>query len=76
MSFEKVLQTLVEEKLQRQRARIGQRDDEAGEAAAGEAHGHDTEVRPIGLALLAWKCAQLQKGFAPPEGMRATSRRI
>jgi hypothetical protein len=33
-------------------------------------------VRPIGLALLAWKCAQLQKGFAPPEGMRATSRRI
>ena len=55
---------LIEEELQIEGARIRQRDHKAGQGAAGAAHRHMSEVRPVGLCLLARKHLQAQKRLA------------
>ena len=64
VAAQEVLRRLIEEELQIQSARIRQRDDEAGQSAAGAAHHDVAEVRPVDLALLAGKGLQAQKRLA------------
>ena len=52
MAAQKVLHRLIEEELQIQRPRIGQRDHEAGQCAARAAHGDLAEVSPVDLRLV------------------------
>ena len=75
VAAQEVLHRLIEEELQIQSARIGQRHHEAGQGALGAAHHHVAEVRPIDLPLLAWKDLQLQKRLAGCGRKRATARR-
>ena len=64
VAAQEVLHGLIEEELQIQCPRIGQRDHEAGQSAPGTAHHHVAEVRPIDLRLLAGKSLQLQERLA------------
>ena len=80
VAAQEVLRRLIEEELQIQSARIRQRHHEAGQSAAGAAHHHVTEVRPVDLRLLAGKGLQTQerlRGSADASGPRraATARR-
>jgi hypothetical protein len=75
MSAQKVLHRLVEEELQIQRPRPGERGDEAGQRTAGAAHCNLTEVSPVYLGLLGGECLQFQERFAcrrPQPGHGAT----
>ncbi len=64
MTAQEVLRRLIEEELQIQGARIRQGHDEAGQSAAGPAHHHVAEMRPIHLRLLAGKGFQTQERLA------------
>lgn len=61
MATQKVFHRLIEEELQIQRPRVGQRHHEAGKRTAGAAHHHLAEVRPIDLRLFAGKHPQPEK---------------
>lgn len=61
---QEVLHGLIEEELQIERPRVGQRHHETGESAFGAAHQHVAEVRPVDLGLLAGQGVQLQKRLA------------
>ena len=76
MAAQEVLHRLIEEELQIQRARIGQRHHETGQRAFGAAHRHVAEVGPVDLRLLARKGVQTQERFAClADASRATARR-
>ena len=64
VAAQEVLHRLIEEELQIQRSRIGQRHHEAGQGALGAAHHHVAEVRPIDLCLLAGKGLESQEWLA------------
>ena len=57
MTAEKVLQSLIEEELQKQGARVRQRQYETGQPAAGLTHPDFPEVRPVGLGFLTGKAS-------------------
>ena len=48
---------------------------EAGQRAAGAAHGDLAEVSPVHLGLLGGECLQSQESFARGGRSRATARR-
>src|ERR1700730_12337434 len=54
MAQQKVLQCLVEKKLQIERAAVGESEHEAGETTLGTADGNRPEAGPVTLSLLAW----------------------
>jgi hypothetical protein len=56
VTAQEILRGLVEKELQIECTRIRQRHHEAGQSAAGASHDHVSEVRPVGLRLLARKC--------------------
>ena len=58
MPAEKILQGLIEEKLQVQSARIRENDHKAGEAPASTADSYFAEMSPVGLGLLSGKESQ------------------
>ena len=60
---QEVLQALVEEELQRQRARVRQRQHEAAQAPSRLAHADFAEVCPVGLGLLTGKRPAQQEGL-------------
>src|ERR1700693_4572382 len=60
----KVLHRLVEEELQLEGARIGQRHYKAGQGPAGMTHHDVTEVGPVNMSLLTGKGLQAQKRLA------------
>src|SRR5262245_27126590 len=60
---QEILNALVKEELDPQRARVTERDDETGEFARGSADADLPEMRPIGLRLLARECCQSQESF-------------
>jgi hypothetical protein len=63
MAAQEVLHSLIEEKLQVQRTRVGQGDDKARQAPAGTSDCNFAEVRPIGLRLFGRKGMQAQEWF-------------
>src|SRR5262249_50067663 len=60
---QEILNALVKEELDPQRARVTERDDETGEFARCLADADLPEMRPIGLRLLARECCQSQESF-------------
>jgi hypothetical protein len=64
MAAQEVFRGLVEEELQIQSARPGQRHEEAGQGAAGAADHDVPEVCPVDLGLLAGKRVQTQERLA------------
>src|SRR5262245_23436657 len=58
-----ILDALVKEEFYPQRARIRERDDEAGKLTLSSAYADFPEMRPIGLSIFARQRRQAQKGF-------------
>ena len=74
MAAQEVLHGLIEEELQVQRPRVGQRDHKAGQRPAGAADRDMAKVGPIGLRLIGGKGVQAQERLAhgrPQPGHRA-----
>jgi hypothetical protein len=58
VAAQEIFRCLVEEEFQIQGARVRQSHHKAGQRAAGAAHHHMSEVRPLGLSLLSGKHLQ------------------
>jgi hypothetical protein len=58
MAAQKVLHSLIEEKLQIQRSRVGQGDDETGQRPFAAAHCNVTKVGPVHLRLVSGEGVQ------------------
>src|SRR5438105_1932138 len=63
MTTQKVFHALIEEEFQIQGARVGKRDQKAGQTPTGAADGDFAEMGPVHLSLLARKRAESQKGL-------------
>lgn len=61
---QQILDALVEKEFDPQGARIGKREDEAGQTARGAANADLPEVRPISLCLFARQSRETKEGFA------------
>ena len=62
-----ILHLLIEEKLQVERPRMGQGDDEARQRALGAADLYVAEVRPVGLSLFGGEGMEPEECFRPFE---------
>src|SRR5438132_13738584 len=63
MTTQKVFHALIEEEFQIQGARVGKRDQKAGQTPTGAADGDFAEMGPVHLSLLARRRAESQKGL-------------
>jgi hypothetical protein len=63
VATQEALHALIEEELEVERPRVGERYHETGKPPAGSTDGHLPKMSPIDLALFPSKCAQAKKGF-------------
>lgn len=75
MAEEEILERLIQKEFEPQGPAVREREDEAGQAAAGVPEGEFAEVGPVGLALFAGKSREAEEGLTAGWADFCTTRR-